>query len=116
MKYENLNRIQGSICKRAGSYYNADKVDAAIKEIETSHRLELDQWCQEVIKLEVKNRKINHLLWTTRATRAEHMKNLCVQGEYVPKNDNGEELDWKIFYRKWANVEKLCRAKAKKFE
>lgn len=82
----------------AKSFYSKDDVDAAIAELKDE------------------NRKLKRVLWHDRAIRAEHMKNLIFEGELIYHDDSGEELSWRIMYRKWERAETACLAKAKKYE
>jgi hypothetical protein len=112
-------------------------VDAAIDELKREHHRERDEYIDWVNKLQRENselkamvttdnsaviarledslRKTQRALWHDRAIRAEHMKNLIFEGELIYHDDSGEELDWRIMYRKWERAETACRAKAKEY-
>jgi hypothetical protein len=69
----------------------------------------------ESVDAGMENRRLKRALWHDRAIRAEHMKNLIFEGELIYHDDSGEELDWRIMYRKWERAETACRAKAEEY-
>lgn len=71
---------------------------------------------EAIAELKDESRKLKRALWHDRAIRAEHMKILIFEGELIYHDDSGEELDWRIMYRKWERAETACRAKAKEYK
>jgi hypothetical protein len=102
-------------------YWAVEQVERAAGDIDTLHlddnlfyiKSEVDA---AIAELKAQLRKTQRALWLDRAIRAEHMKNLIFEGELIYHDDSGEELDWRIMYRKWERAETACRAKAKEYE
>jgi hypothetical protein len=136
MKCDKLKADKTFVFGEECEAYKKSEVDSAIDELKREHHRERDEYIDWVNKLQKENaelkrrdtehtvhiakmnadlRKTQRALWHDRAIRAEHMKNLIFEGELIYHDDSGEELDWRIMYRKWERAETACRAKAKEY-